>query len=189
MTALRMTGTTCPAPRPSRIQRAASNYDASYGRMSSGVVTALTKSGTNKFHGSTYEFNRNTDFDAGNPANVMALPPPALLSCTATCSARPLATIRRDKTFSWRWGEISRSRRTLFGSVCEFTGGTTNADKRAVTSAISARRRSRHGKMRGSATAFVVCNPTTVSVYSGRCPCKQHHYFTLDRRQPAFWGT
>jgi hypothetical protein len=41
-----------------------SNFSAQYGHMSSAVVTAVTKSGTNQFHGSLFEFNRNTDFNA-----------------------------------------------------------------------------------------------------------------------------
>jgi Carboxypeptidase regulatory-like domain len=41
-----------------------SNFSAQYGHMSSAVITAVTKSGTNRFHGSLFEFNRNTDFNA-----------------------------------------------------------------------------------------------------------------------------
>jgi hypothetical protein len=41
-----------------------SNFSAQYGHMSSAVITAVTKSGTNKFHGSLFEFNRNTNFNA-----------------------------------------------------------------------------------------------------------------------------
>jgi len=41
-----------------------SDFAAQYGHMSSAVVTAVTKSGTNKLHGSLFEFNRNTDFNA-----------------------------------------------------------------------------------------------------------------------------
>lgn len=41
-----------------------SNFAAQYGHMSAAVVTAVTKSGTNRFHGSLFEFNRNTDFNA-----------------------------------------------------------------------------------------------------------------------------
>lgn len=41
-----------------------SDFSAQYGHMSGAVVTAVTKSGTNHFHGSLFEFNRNTDFNA-----------------------------------------------------------------------------------------------------------------------------
>ncbi|MFZ2022827.1 MAG: carboxypeptidase regulatory-like domain-containing protein [Terracidiphilus sp.] len=41
-----------------------SDFSAQYGHMSAAVVTAVTKSGTNRFHGALFEFNRNTDFNA-----------------------------------------------------------------------------------------------------------------------------
>jgi Carboxypeptidase regulatory-like domain/TonB dependent receptor/TonB-dependent Receptor Plug Domain len=43
-----------------------SQYDASQGRVSGGVVAAVTKSGTNEFHGNVYEFFRNTVLNANN---------------------------------------------------------------------------------------------------------------------------
>ena len=42
------------------------NYSAEYGRTSGGVISAITKSGTNQFHGSVYEFLRNASLDAAN---------------------------------------------------------------------------------------------------------------------------
>ena len=43
-----------------------SMYDASQGRNAGGVVAAVTKAGTNNFHGNLYEFFRNTNLNANN---------------------------------------------------------------------------------------------------------------------------
>ena len=41
-------------------------YKAEYGHAGGGNLTYASKSGTNQFHGSAYEFLRNNDFDANN---------------------------------------------------------------------------------------------------------------------------
>ncbi len=54
-------------PNPDALQEfrvETSDFSAQYGHMSAAVVTAVTKSGTNQFHGALFEFNRNTDFNA-----------------------------------------------------------------------------------------------------------------------------
>src|SRR5882672_3198617 len=43
-----------------------SNYPAEYGRTSGGVINVVTRSGKNAFHGSLYEFLRNSALDARN---------------------------------------------------------------------------------------------------------------------------
>jgi hypothetical protein len=42
------------------------NFDAEYGNYSGGVVTLVTKSGTNQLHGDVFEFVRNDVFDSRN---------------------------------------------------------------------------------------------------------------------------
>jgi len=49
-----------------------SNYTAEYGRNGSGIVSVVTKSGTNQLHGSLFEFARNTAFDANSYFNIQA---------------------------------------------------------------------------------------------------------------------
>jgi outer membrane receptor protein involved in Fe transport len=41
-----------------------SNYSAEYGRNGGGIISVVTKSGTNQWHGSAFEFVRNDDFNA-----------------------------------------------------------------------------------------------------------------------------
>jgi hypothetical protein len=43
-----------------------SNFDAEYGRLAGGVVNAITRSGTNRYHGLAYDYLRNNVFNAKN---------------------------------------------------------------------------------------------------------------------------
>jgi hypothetical protein len=42
------------------------NYSAEYGHSTGGIIALSTRSGTNQFHGSLFEFARNNDLDARN---------------------------------------------------------------------------------------------------------------------------
>ncbi|HMF75921.1 MAG TPA: TonB-dependent receptor [Bryobacteraceae bacterium] len=55
------------------------NYSAEYGRTAGGIVSVVTKSGTNKPHGSAYDYVRNNFFDANSFFNnQQGLPVPVL---------------------------------------------------------------------------------------------------------------
>jgi hypothetical protein len=59
-----------PIPAPETIQEfkvQTSLYDATFGRSGGGNIQAVTKSGTNGFHGSAYEYFRNSALNANNP--------------------------------------------------------------------------------------------------------------------------
>ena len=56
-------------------QTLGSNYSADYGIGSGGTITMMIKSGTRKYHGTLYEFNRNTDYNANDYFLKQANPP------------------------------------------------------------------------------------------------------------------
>ena len=58
-----------PAPNPDAVEEfrvETSAFSAQYGQFSAGVISVVTKSGTNHWHGGLFEFNRNTDFNANS---------------------------------------------------------------------------------------------------------------------------
>src|ERR1700724_2664815 len=77
------------------------NQSTEYGRTSGGVISAITRSGTNQFHGSTYEYLRNSALDARNPFDFPAAPglraKPAFKRNQFGVSAG--APLRKEKTF------------------------------------------------------------------------------------------
>jgi Carboxypeptidase regulatory-like domain/TonB-dependent Receptor Plug Domain/TonB dependent receptor len=54
--------------------RVLSNFESEYGRSAGGVVNIVTKSGTNEFHGTGFEFFRNNALDARNYFNEIGSP-------------------------------------------------------------------------------------------------------------------
>jgi hypothetical protein len=68
--------TTAPSTEGiAEMRQLTSNYGADFGLSSAGTVTMVLKSGTNKFHGSAWEINRNEAYDARNyffPKSVQA---------------------------------------------------------------------------------------------------------------------
>ncbi len=89
------------------------NYSAEYGKTSGGVVNAITRSGTNQFHGSVYEFLRNSALDARNPFDPAQIPPFRRNQFGASGGG----PIRKDKTFIF--GDFESIRQSLGTSVSD----------------------------------------------------------------------
>jgi hypothetical protein len=77
------------------------NYSAEYGRTSGGVVNAITKSGTNAFHGDLYEFLRNQALDAND--------------FFSNAAGLPKYVYRRNQFGGAAGGPIRKDRTFLFG--------------------------------------------------------------------------
>jgi hypothetical protein len=73
------------------------NQGAEYGRTAGGVVNAVTKSGTNQFHGTGYEFLRNSALDARNFFDDPASPIPPFRRNQFGASAG--GPVIKDRTF------------------------------------------------------------------------------------------
>jgi len=71
-------------------------YSAEIGRTAGGVVNVITKSGTDRFHGSAYEFLRNDAFDAKDYFTLAGTKPPLKQNQFGGSVGGP---IRKGKTF------------------------------------------------------------------------------------------
>ena len=71
-------------------------YGAEYGKRPGGQVSLVTMSGTNRFHGTLFEFVRNSAFDARNFYDHTVGPPPFRRNQFGVSAGGP---IHKDKTF------------------------------------------------------------------------------------------
>jgi hypothetical protein len=119
-----------------------SNFSAEYGFSGATIINMITRSGTNQFHGSAYDFLRNAKLDANNffsNAAGIPLPPLRRNNFGATIGG----PIKRDKTFfffdydgtrqaslsSFQGGVPSALERTgNFGELCGNAGGSFDAN-------------------------------------------------------------
>lgn len=116
MTGLRNTGNILPSPdaiQEYRVQT--NNYDAEYGKMSGGVLTVITKSGTNDYHGSLFEYWRGDSLNASIWGSLTAKPPLRRNQFGGVFGG----PIKKDKTFFFVSYEGLRQLSSVF-----FSGGT-----------------------------------------------------------------
>jgi hypothetical protein len=85
------------------------SFGAEYGRAMGGIVNIVTKSGTNKLHGSLYEFFQNSAFDAHSPLQPPPLPHAVRQNQFGASIGGPIV---KDKTFFYANYEGERSARS-----------------------------------------------------------------------------
>ena len=114
-------------------------YSAEYGRAGGAVINVVTKSGTNDFHGSAFEFYRDKALNANNYINVINGRPKSPL---------PLQPVRRRRS-------AARSSRTRLFFFANYDGQrNTNAERRHPEPAVEPARPTRHaGRPREAAAA------------------------------------
>jgi hypothetical protein len=160
MTMLRNTGNIIPNPDAlQEFHVQTSNYNALYGRMSAGLVNVVTKSGTNKFHGSVFEFLRND--------RLNAIP----------WGANGKSAYHRNQFGATLGGPILRNRTFFFGSY----GGLRQSTPNFMSNAVVPTAAERQGDFSAdlpqnlpanytcadataadrSAGRFIACNPAT----------------------------
>ncbi|MCU0251456.1 MAG: carboxypeptidase regulatory-like domain-containing protein [Vicinamibacterales bacterium] len=100
MTALRNTGNILPNPDAIQEFKVQTNsYNVEYGRFSSGIINVITRSGTNRFRGSAFEFTRDGDLNAKEWGSTQARPP-----------------LKRNQFGGTLGGPIAKDRTFFFGS-------------------------------------------------------------------------
>jgi hypothetical protein len=129
------------------------NYSTEYGRTSGGIVTATTKSGTNQFHGSAYEFIRNDALDAA--------------SFIDNASSNPKPPLRRNQYGGSAGGPIQKDKTFIFGDyegVKQALGTTT------ISNVLSSDARSGILTFPSGSSAFPTqCAPLSNSPTETRC--------------------
>lgn len=106
------------------------NYTAEYGRNGGGVVSVVTKSGTNNFHGSLFEFLRNDAFNANSYFNKLNGAPRDVLKRNQFGGTLG-GPIVKDKFFffiGYQGQLLSQTIPTPDGQVTTFTPQELNGD-------------------------------------------------------------
>ncbi|MCU1308168.1 MAG: TonB-dependent receptor [Acidobacteriaceae bacterium] len=93
-------------------QVVSSNFLAEYGKASGGVVNTVTRSGTNSYHGTAYEFFRNRTLNATD-VNASGINPPEWRHQAGMSIGGP---IKKDKLFFFFNGELTRRNAPIVSS-------------------------------------------------------------------------
>ncbi len=97
------------------------NFDAEYGRNSGAVVNVVTKSGTNEWHGSAFEFFRNKVLNAKGFYDPTSNQTPFRTSSAGTLGG----PIKKDKTFFFASYEGRRVKKGILRIRCHCRAATS----------------------------------------------------------------
>lgn len=144
MTFIRNTGNILPNPdalREFNVQT--NNYNALYGRMSSGLVNVVTKSGTNHVHGSVFEFFRSDKLNA-----------------TPAFSGSGKSPLHRNQFGATLGGPIHKDRTFFFGSYAGLRQTTASLQNSAIVPTAAQRLGDFSANLPTSSGAITSCNQT-----------------------------
>ncbi len=165
MTGLRNSGNVLPNPDAiSQFRVQTNNYNATVGRYAAAVVSVVTKSGTNKFHGSAFEFYRTRNFNAVTH-NQQTKAPYARNEFGATVGG----PIRKDKDFFFAsFGGLRATTSPAYtGNVPSAAQVVGNFSENLPTAAEQPNCSTSPTSAANKAFHFLVCNPKTNKPYPG----------------------
>jgi len=90
-----------------------SSYSTEFGRAVGGIVNIITKSGSNDFHGSVYEYFRNDKLDAGS---ILASPDLTTCSGPSDPGCKKLNKLRQNQYGFTLGGPIVKNKTFFFGN-------------------------------------------------------------------------
>jgi hypothetical protein len=145
-------------PNPDALEEfkvTSSNYDAEFGNVSGALLQATTKSGTNRLHGSAFEYLRNNIFNGADPFSH--IDPPIRWNQFGGSIGGP---IKKDKLFVFF--AYQGTRRRLSGS--QITTVPTAAERSGDLSALLGN----YICGNGTASATPCANPVMVGTTEGQ---------------------
>jgi len=123
VSSLRNTGNMPPNPDAIEEFRVdTNNYSAEFGRFGNGVINVITRSGTNSFHGTAFEYLRNTSLNANTWNNFTGKPP-----------------LHRNQFGLTGGGPIKKNKTFIFGTYSGLRQNTTSFLSSAVVPSAAMR--------------------------------------------------
>lgn len=166
MTGLRNSGNQVPNPDAvNEFNVVTNNYSAQIGRFSSAVASVVTKSGTNEYHGSAFEFFRDRNFNSSDFNSGGAAKTPYNMHHFGATVGGP---IRRDKDFFFGsfGGYRFRTAGKYSGALPSAAQITGNFSENMPTATEQANCTTAPTAAANAAVHFLVCNPTTHTPYA-----------------------